>query len=52
MISRLLVATALAVLATAVAAPAASAAPDPCVQYNDPIHMGSYPVCPLDLLRP
>lgn len=30
-------------------APTASALPIPevCLQYVDPIHMGSYPVCPL-----
>jgi hypothetical protein len=40
----------IAVLTTAgvgVLAPAASARPLPCVQYNDPVHMGSYEVCPL-----
>jgi hypothetical protein len=51
MTRRLLAATVLVLASTALFVPAASAAPDPCIQYNDPIHMGSYPVCPLDLIR-
>lgn len=45
-----LIALALLVLGglAASAAPAqARPLPELCVQYNDPIHMGSYPVCPL-----
>jgi hypothetical protein len=52
MITRILTVSALALLAGAVAAPSAQAAPEPCVQYVDPIHMGSYEVCPLDDVRP
>jgi hypothetical protein len=47
MILRLAAAVLLAVVGTGLTATTASAAPAPpvCVQYNDPIHMGSYPVC-------
>lgn len=43
---RLLVLALLVIGGLGVVAPPASAIPV-CVQYNDPVHMGSYPVCPL-----
>jgi hypothetical protein len=40
----ILVATGLGLTTAAHARPL----PEVCIQYVDPIHMGSYPVCPLD----
>jgi hypothetical protein len=50
--TRLLLIAAAVVATLGFGVPAASAAPAPCIQYNDPIHLGSYPICPLDLLNP
>jgi hypothetical protein len=44
---RILVVVLLALGALAASTTPAQARPLPCVQYNDPIHMGSYQYCPL-----
>jgi hypothetical protein len=49
--TRLLTVALLTLAGFAAAAPSASAVPL-CVQYVDPIHMGSYQVCPLDQIHP